>query len=124
MTDTSAAPPAADFDVLGIGNALVDVLSRENDAFIDRLSLERGAMTLIDTERAEELYAAMGTKTEMSGGSAANTLAGVASFGGRSAYIGRVRDDLSARCSPTICRSSASTSPRRPPPTAIRRAAA
>src|SRR5689334_21672908 len=50
-------------------------------------------MTLIDTERAEALYAAMGTKTEMSGGSAANTLSGVASFGGRAAYIGRIKDD-------------------------------
>lgn len=92
MTDDSATPPA-DFDVLGIGNALVDVLSREDDAFIERLSLVKGAMTLIDTERAEELYAAMGAKTEMSGGSAANTLAGVASFGGRAAYTGRVHDD-------------------------------
>jgi sugar/nucleoside kinase (ribokinase family) len=83
----------ADFDVLGIGNALVDVLSTEDDAFIERLELTKGAMTLIDTERAEAIYAAMGEKTEMSGGSAANTLSGVASFGGRAAYCGRVRDD-------------------------------
>ena len=94
MTDTSAAQPATDIDVVGIGNALVDVLSREDDAFIARLDLEKGAMTLIETERAEQLYAAMGAKTEMSGGSAGNTLAGVASFGGRAAYIGRVRDDI------------------------------
>lgn len=86
-------PSAADFDVLGIGNALVDVLSTEDDGFIDRLDLVKGSMTLIDTDRAEELYAAMGDKTEMSGGSAANTLSGVASFGGRAAYIGRVKDD-------------------------------
>lgn len=83
----------ADFDVLGIGNALVDVLSTEDDDFIDRLELVKGSMTLIDTDRAELLYAAMGDKTEMSGGSAANTLSGVASFGGRAAYIGRVKDD-------------------------------
>lgn len=83
----------ADFDVLGIGNALVDVLSTEDDGFIDRLDLVKGSMTLIDTDRAELLYAAMGDKTEMSGGSAANTLSGVASFGGRAAYCGRVKDD-------------------------------
>ena len=85
--------PPADFDVLGIGNALVDVLSTEEEAFVERMSLVKGSMTLIDTDRAEELYAAMGDKTEMSGGSAANTLSGVASFGGRAAYIGRVKDD-------------------------------
>ncbi|WP_254127120.1 adenosine kinase [Aquihabitans sp. G128] len=84
---------AAAFDVLGIGNALVDVLSTEDEGFIDRLDLVKGSMTLIDTERAEEIYAAMGDKTEASGGSAANTLSGVASFGGRAAYIGRVKDD-------------------------------
>ncbi len=82
-----------DFDVLGIGNALVDVLSQEDDDFVDRLQMVKGSMTLIDTARAEEIYAAMGTRTEASGGSAANTLSGVASFGGRAAYIGRVRDD-------------------------------
>ena len=85
-------PPTA-FDVLGIGNALVDVLSTEEESFVERMALVKGSMTLIDTERAEELYAAMGDKTEMSGGSAANTLSGVASFGGRAAYIGRVKDD-------------------------------
>jgi len=83
----------ATFDVLGIGNALVDVLSTEDEGFIQSLDLVKGSMTLIDTERAEEIYAAMGDKTEASGGSAANTLSGVASFGGRAAYIGRVKDD-------------------------------
>ncbi len=78
---------------MGIGNALVDVLTHEDDAFVEAQGLERGAMTLIDTTRAESLYAAMGQGIEASGGSAANTLAGVASFGGRAAYIGRVRDD-------------------------------
>ena len=85
--------PDADFDVLGIGNALVDVLSTEPEEFIERLQMVKGSMTLIDTERAEAIYAAMSDTTEMSGGSAANTLAGVASFGGRAAYTGRVRDD-------------------------------
>ena len=91
MSTPSDHPTA--FDVLGIGNALVDVLSTEEESFIDQMSLQKGSMTLIDTDRAEELYAAMGDKTEMSGGSAANTLSGVASFGGRAAYIGRVKDD-------------------------------
>lgn len=88
LTSSDAA-----FDVLGIGNALVDVLATEDDHFVERLSLVKGSMELIDTDRAEELYAAMGAKTEASGGSAANTLSGVASFGGRAAYIGRIRDD-------------------------------
>ena len=90
---SSPTPPSPRFDVLGIGNALVDVLSTEEESFIDELHLTKGSMTLIDTDRAEELYAAMGDKTEASGGSAANTLSGVASFGGRAAYIGRVKDD-------------------------------
>ncbi|HEY8526812.1 MAG TPA: adenosine kinase [Acidimicrobiales bacterium] len=80
-------------DVVGIGNALVDVLSHEDDSFVDRHGLTRGAMTLIETERAEELYAAMGPGIEISGGSVANSMAGVASFGGRAAYMGRVFED-------------------------------
>ncbi|HEX2575833.1 MAG TPA: adenosine kinase [Aquihabitans sp.] len=87
------APSDARFDVLGIGNALVDVLSQEDDDFLERLHMAKGSMTLIDTDRAEEIYAAMTSTTEASGGSAANTLSGVASFGGRAAYIGRVKDD-------------------------------
>jgi sugar/nucleoside kinase (ribokinase family) len=82
-----------DLDVIGIGNALVDVLSHEDDAFVEKLQLNRGAMTLIDEDRAHELYDAMGPGVEISGGSAANTVVGVASFGGRAAYIGKVRDD-------------------------------
>jgi sugar/nucleoside kinase (ribokinase family) len=90
---TTAPSAPATVDVVGIGNALVDVLSHEADPFIATHSLERGAMTLIDTERAEALYAAMGSGIEVSGGSAANTISGVASFGGTAAYIGRVFDD-------------------------------
>ena len=93
LVSSLQTPPNADFDVLGIGNALVDVLSAEEDEFIARLDLVKNSMTLIDTDRAEEIYAAMTDRTEMSGGSAANTLSGVASFGGQAAYIGRVRDD-------------------------------
>ncbi len=81
------------YDVVGIGNAIVDVISTEHDQFIDELGLARGAMTLIDTERAVELYAAMGPGSETSGGSAANTMAGVASFGGSAGFIGKVRND-------------------------------
>ncbi len=88
VTDT-----AEQFDVVGIGNALVDVLTHEDDEFINANGLAKGAMILIDTERAESLYAAMGQGIEVSGGSAANTIAGIASFGGRAAYIGRVADD-------------------------------
>jgi sugar/nucleoside kinase (ribokinase family) len=85
------------FDVVGIGNALVDVLSHESDDFIVVHGLERGAMQLVDTERAEQLYAAMGPATEVSGGSAANTMVGVASLGGAAAFVGRVnRDQLGA----------------------------
>ncbi len=83
----------ATLDVVGIGNALVDVLSHETDEFITRHGLVKSAMTLVEADRAEEIYAAMGPGVEMSGGSAANTVAGVASFGGRAAYMGRVFDD-------------------------------
>lgn len=87
----SSAP--ARFDVLGIGNAIVDVLARAEDALLADLGLVKGAMTLIDEARVEELYRRMGPAREVSGGSAANTIAAVASLGGSSAYIGRVRDD-------------------------------
>jgi sugar/nucleoside kinase (ribokinase family) len=80
-------------DVVGIGNALVDVLSHEDHGFIEAQGLAKGAMTLVEPDRAEKLYAAMGPGLEMSGGSAGNTIAGVASFGGRAAYLGRVFDD-------------------------------
>ena len=83
----------ASLDVVGIGNALVDVISHESDDFLVTHRLVKSSMTLIDTERAEELYAAMGPGIEMSGGSAANTIAGVASFGGTAAYMGRIFDD-------------------------------
>jgi sugar/nucleoside kinase (ribokinase family) len=84
---------SAAFDVLGIGNAIVDVISRADDGFLSRHGLVKGSMMLIDEERAEKLYADMGPGVEISGGSCGNTMAGVASFGGRGAYIGKVRDD-------------------------------
>ena len=84
---------ASELDVVCIGNAIVDVLARCDEAEIERLGLARGTMTLIEAERAEELYAAMGPALETSGGSAGNTAAGIASFGGRCGYVGKVRDD-------------------------------
>jgi sugar/nucleoside kinase (ribokinase family) len=83
------------YDVVGIGNALVDVIAHADDAFIDAHDLVKGSMTLVETDRAVGLYRALGSAVEMSGGSAANTMCGVASFGGRAAYIGKVaKDDL------------------------------
>lgn len=80
-------------DVVGIGNAIVDVISHAEDAFLEEHNLPKGAMTLIDDDQARRLYEAMGPGVEMSGGSAANTIAGIASFGGSAAFIGKVRDD-------------------------------
>lgn len=82
-----------ELDVIGIGNALVDVISHESEEFIAAQRLAKGTMHLIDESRARELYAAMGPGIEISGGSAANTIVGVASFGGRAQYIGKVRAD-------------------------------
>lgn len=81
-------------DVVGIGNAIVDVLAQADDAFIVGEKLAKGTMTLIDEARAHELYNRMGSGLEASGGSAANTIAGIASLGGKAAYIGKVADDL------------------------------
>jgi len=81
------------FDVTGVGNAIVDVIAPCSEAFLTENGIEKGAMTLIDEARATELYAKMADGKEVSGGSAANTLAGVASLGGRGAYIGKVADD-------------------------------
>jgi sugar/nucleoside kinase (ribokinase family) len=81
------------YDVLGIGNAIVDVLARTDDDFLVRQKMPKGSMTLIDEGRARSIYDAMGPSTEISGGSAANTIAGVAAFGGRAAFIGKVKDD-------------------------------
>ena len=84
---------AARYDVLGIGNAIVDVLARADDDFLVGQNMRKGAMTLIDEERATGLYEAMGPAVEISGGSAANTIVGCASFGGRAAFVGKVKDD-------------------------------
>src|SRR6266851_6076889 len=84
---------AATLDVVGIGNAIVDVLAHADDGFLATHGLAKGTMTLIDAARADALYAVMGGAIEASGGSAANTMAGIASLGGRGAFIGKVADD-------------------------------
>ncbi len=84
---------SAAFDVLGIGNAIVDVIARADDRFLSKHDLTKGSMMLIDEARADALYAAMGSGIEVSGGSCGNTMAGIASFGGKGAYIGKVRND-------------------------------
>lgn len=81
------------FDVVGIGNAIVDVLAHSDDTFLADNDLAKGAMTLIDEDQAETLYQAMRDPLEQSGGSAANTIAGMASLGAHVAFIGKVRDD-------------------------------
>ena len=79
--------------LLGISNAIVDVLAHVDQAFLEKIGAARGSMTLIDEDRAHEIYAMMGPATEMSGGSVANSIAGFANLGGSAAYIGRVKAD-------------------------------
>jgi len=85
--------PQKTLDVVGIGNAIVDVLVHADDNQLDNLSLTKGTMALVDEQQAEQLYASVGPGLETSGGSAANTLAGIAQLGGRAGFIGRVRND-------------------------------
>ncbi|MEF2071245.1 adenosine kinase [Consotaella aegiceratis] len=82
-----------DYDVLTIGNAIVDIIAQTDDAFLEREAVAKGAMTLIDTDRALHLYEHMGPAIETSGGSAGNTVAGLVSLGGTGAYIGKVSSD-------------------------------
>ncbi|HET6630415.1 MAG TPA: adenosine kinase [Woeseiaceae bacterium] len=79
--------------LLGVSNAIVDVLAHVDEAFLAKIGAPRGSMTLIDGQKAAEIYAMMGPATEMSGGSVANTVANFASLGGSAAYIGRVKAD-------------------------------
>ncbi len=83
----------AKFDVLGIGNAIVDIISRCDDAFLEAHGAPKGHMRLVDADTVTMLYDAMGPAIEISGGSAANTIAGIASLGGTTAFIGKVADD-------------------------------
>ena len=88
---------AAKYDVLGIGNAIFDVLVQTDESFLDGHGMTKGGMALIDEARALSIYRDMGPATEMSGGSAANTIVGIANLGARAAYVGKVRDDQIGR---------------------------
>ena len=85
------------FDVIGIGNAIVDVISPATDTFLDQMGIEKGIMQLVDRERAELLYAAMTERVEAPGGSVANTLAGIGALGLGTAFVGKVKDDALGR---------------------------
>jgi adenosine kinase len=87
----------AKYDVLGIGNAIFDVLVKTDEGFLSRHGMAKGGMALIDEARAAAIYRDMGPATEMSGGSAANTIVGIASLGARAAYVGKVKDDQIGR---------------------------
>ena len=89
MTD----PTRPSYDVLGLGNAIVDVIAETDERALDRLGLAKGTMTLIDRDRMAALYARMGPAREVSGGSCANTMAALASLGAEAAYVGKVHDD-------------------------------
>ncbi len=94
MQDTASPGPAdGALDVVTIGNALVDVLASAKDEDLAGLGLVKGTMALVDRVRSDEIYATMGPTTEASGGSAANTAAGIAAVGGRAGFLGRVADD-------------------------------
>lgn len=93
MPDKPTTLDDATLDVVGIGNAIVDVLAHAEDKFLEDHGLAKGAMTLIDGGQADALYQAMGPGIEVSGGSVANTMAGLASLGGSGAFFGKVRDD-------------------------------
>ena len=98
-TESTPAPrgpgpaPGTRLDVVAVGNALVDVLGTATDEDLVALDLIKGTMVIVDQARSESIYATMGPTTEASGGSAANTVAGVAALGGRAAYLARVADD-------------------------------
>src|SRR5205085_11797462 len=87
----------AKYDVLGIGNAIFDILVQTDEAFLAAHDMSKGGMALIDEARATAIYRDMGPATEMSGGSAANTIVGLANFGARTAYVGKVKDDQIGR---------------------------
>src|ERR1700760_4804754 len=102
------------YDVLGIGNAIFDVLVQTDEGFLSRHGMTKGGMSLIDEDRASSIYRDMGPATKMSGGSAANTIVGVASLGARAAYVGKVRDDEVGRLYTHDIRSAGVTFETRP----------
>src|ERR1700721_3406913 len=84
---------SAKYDVLGIGNAIFDVLVQTDDSFLSSHGMTKGGMALVDEARAASIYRDRGPATEMSGGSGANTIVGIANFGARAGFIGKVKDD-------------------------------
>ncbi len=103
-------------DVIGIGNAIVDVIATADDAFLARMGIEKGIMQLVDEGRAETLYAAMGARTETAGGSVANTLAGLGRLGLSTAFIGKVKDDALGRAYADDMAAAGTAFPNRPVP--------
>jgi sugar/nucleoside kinase (ribokinase family) len=89
----SGKPPPIPLDVVGVGNALVDVIATVDESLVEQLGLVKGAMTLVDLEHSARIHEAMGETVQVSGGSAANTIAGIASLGGRAGFAGKVADD-------------------------------
>ncbi len=87
----------SNYDVIGIGNAIVDVIGHAADTFLDHMGIEKGIMQLVERDRAEVLYGAMTDRTETPGGSVANTIAGLGSLGLSTAFIGKVKDDALGR---------------------------
>lgn len=85
------------YQVVGIGNAVVDVITQADDSFLDHMGIEKGIMQLIERERAELLYGAMGERKQAAGGSVANTIAGAGNLGLKTAFVGRVHDDALGR---------------------------
>lgn len=93
MNQRASTDPAGGLDVVCIGNAIVDIIAHTDDQFLSKHAMTKGAMRLIDESAAQSLYIMMGPAIELSGGSAANTAAGIGSFGGRAGYFGKVRND-------------------------------
>ncbi len=106
------------YDVIGIGNAIVDVISHAEDTFLDHMGIEKGIMQLIERERAEVLYAAMSDRTETPGGSVANTIAGLGGLGLSTAFIGKVKDDALGRFYAKGLDDAGTAFPNAPSPTA------
>ncbi|WP_308915989.1 adenosine kinase [Jannaschia sp. LMIT008] len=105
------------YDVIGIGNAIVDVIAHGSDTFLDQMGIEKGIMQLVERERAELLYAAMSDRTEAPGGSVANTLAGIGALGLSTAFIGKVKDDALGRFYADAMEASGTAFPLPPQPT-------
>ena len=106
-------------DIIGIGNAIVDVISPATDTFLDQMGIEKGIMQLVPRERAELLYAAMSERVEAPGGSVANTLAGIGALGLSTAFVGKVRDDALGRFYAASMAESGTAFPNAPRPGAL-----